>query len=68
MNTMCSSGQLLPPSPFPRSCALPRGSAVEGAARWAGILDYPEALFVKLAMQAELDAASIKLKTDVKAV
>ena len=39
----------------------------QGAARWARILGYPEALFVKLAMQAELDAAGIKLKIDVKA-
>jgi hypothetical protein len=30
-------------------------------------LGYPEALFVKLAIQAELDAAGIKLKIDVKA-
>jgi hypothetical protein len=30
-------------------------------------LGYPEALFVKLAMQAELDVAGIKLKIDIKA-
>jgi transcriptional regulator with XRE-family HTH domain len=44
-----------------------RGVSAERAARWARILGYPEALFVKLAMQAELDAAGIKLKIDVKA-
>jgi hypothetical protein len=41
--------------------------SAERAARWARILGYPEALFVKLAMQAELDAAGIKLKIDIKA-
>jgi hypothetical protein len=46
---------------------LIRGVSAERAARWARILGYLEALFVKLAMQAELDAAGIKLKIDVKA-
>ena len=44
-----------------------RGVSAERAARWARVLGYPEALFVKLAMQAELDAAGIKLKIDFKA-
>jgi len=44
-----------------------RGVSAERAARWARILGYPEALFVKLAMQAELDAAGIKLKIEVEA-
>lgn len=44
-----------------------RGVSAERAARWARILGYPEALFVKLAMQAALDAAGIKLKIDVRA-
>lgn len=44
-----------------------RGVSAERAARWARILGYPQALFVKLALQAELDAAGIKLKIDVKA-
>jgi plasmid maintenance system antidote protein VapI len=35
-----------------------RGVSAERAARWARILGYAEALFVKLAMQAELDAAA----------
>jgi transcriptional regulator with XRE-family HTH domain len=44
-----------------------RGVSAERAARWARVLGYPESLFVKLALQAELDAAGIKLKIDVKA-
>jgi plasmid maintenance system antidote protein VapI len=44
-----------------------RAVSAERAARWARTLGYAEALFVKLAMQAELDAAGIKLKIDVKA-
>jgi plasmid maintenance system antidote protein VapI len=35
------------------------------AARWARTLGYPEALFVKLALQAQLDAAGLKLRVDV---
>jgi transcriptional regulator with XRE-family HTH domain len=44
-----------------------RAVSAERASRWAATLGYPEALFVKLAMQAELDAAGIKLKIEVKA-
>jgi transcriptional regulator with XRE-family HTH domain len=44
-----------------------RAVSAERAARWARTLGYAEALFVKLAMQAELDAAGIKLRVDVKA-
>jgi transcriptional regulator with XRE-family HTH domain len=44
-----------------------RAVSAERAARWARVLGYPEALFVKLAMQAELDAAGIKLKIEVEA-
>jgi|SRR5690348_13177588 len=44
-----------------------RGVSAERAARWARTLGYDQALFVKLAMQAELDAAGIKLKIDVNA-
>jgi plasmid maintenance system antidote protein VapI len=35
------------------------------AAGWARALGYPEALFVKLALQADLDAAGLKLRVDV---
>ena len=52
-------------------CDIEKGRRVlsaERAARWARTLGYPETLFVELAMQAELDAAGIKLKIEVKAV
>jgi transcriptional regulator with XRE-family HTH domain len=51
-------------------CDVEKGRRVvsaERAARWARTLGYPEALFVKLAMQAELDAAGLRLKIDIKA-
>jgi transcriptional regulator with XRE-family HTH domain len=51
-------------------CDIEKGRRVvsaERAARWARTLGYPEALFVKLAIQAELDAAGIKLTIDIKA-
>lgn len=44
-----------------------RAVSAERAARWAHALGYPEALFVRLAMQAELDAAGIKLRVDIEA-
>jgi transcriptional regulator with XRE-family HTH domain len=44
-----------------------RGVSAKRAARWSRILGYAEALFVKLAIQAELDAAGIKLKIEIKA-
>jgi plasmid maintenance system antidote protein VapI len=44
-----------------------RVASAERAARWARTLGYPEAFFVKLAMQAELDAAGLRLKIDIKA-
>ena len=37
------------------------------AARWARAVGYPEAIFVKLALQAQLDAAGLKLRVDVTA-
>jgi transcriptional regulator with XRE-family HTH domain len=51
-------------------CDVEKGRRIvsaERAARWARTLGYPEALFVKLAMQAELDAAGIKLTISVEA-
>jgi transcriptional regulator with XRE-family HTH domain len=37
------------------------------AARWARALSYPEALFVKLALHAQLDAAGLRLGVEVTA-
>jgi transcriptional regulator with XRE-family HTH domain len=37
------------------------------ASRWARALGYPEALFVKLALQAHLDGAGLKLRVNVTA-
>jgi antitoxin HigA-1 len=51
-------------------CDIEKGRRVvsaDRAARWARTLGYPEALFVKLAMQAELDAAGIKLRIEIQA-
>jgi antitoxin HigA-1 len=39
----------------------------ERAARWARILGQPESVFVRLAMQGELDAAGLKYRVTIKA-
>jgi len=39
----------------------------ERAAKWAKALGYPEALFVKLAVQSELDAAGLKYRVEIEA-
>lgn len=39
----------------------------ERAAKWARILGYPESVFVKLAIQAELDAAGLKYRVEIEA-
>ena len=39
----------------------------ERAAKWAEVLGYPVWQFVKLAVQAELDAAGLKLKVEIEA-
>lgn len=44
-----------------------RRVSVERAARWAKVLGYPAPLFVRLALQDELDAAGLKLKVEVVA-
>lgn len=44
-----------------------RAVSAERAAAWARTLGYHEGQFVQLALQAELDAAGIKLKVDVSA-
>jgi transcriptional regulator with XRE-family HTH domain len=44
-----------------------RRVSVERAAKWAKALGHPAAVFVRLALQEELDAAGIKLKVSVAA-
>lgn len=44
-----------------------RAVSTERAARWARILGYPEAQFVRLALQAEVDAAGLKYRVQLKA-
>jgi len=39
----------------------------ERAAKWARILGYPESVFVRLAMQSELDAAGLKYRVEIEA-
>jgi transcriptional regulator with XRE-family HTH domain len=39
----------------------------ERAARWARLLGYPEPTFVRLAIQAGLDAAGLKHQVDIRA-
>jgi DNA-binding transcriptional regulator YiaG len=39
----------------------------ERAAKWAHILGYPESVLVRLALQAELDAAGLKYKVEIEA-
>jgi transcriptional regulator with XRE-family HTH domain len=44
-----------------------RSGSVERAAKWAKRLGYPISQFVTLALQAELDAAGLKLRVHVEA-
>ncbi len=39
----------------------------ERAAAWAQMLGYPESTFVRLALQAGLDAAGLRCKVDIEA-
>jgi antitoxin HigA-1 len=39
----------------------------ERAAKWARVLGYPESVFVRLAIQGELDAAGLRYKVDIEA-
>ena len=39
----------------------------ERAARWARVLKYPESVFVRLAIQSELDAAGLKYRVEIEA-
>ena len=44
-----------------------KGVSPERAARWARQLGYPEAQWVRLALQAELDAAGLKYRVEIAA-
>ena len=51
-------------------CDVEKGRKVvssERAAKWARILGYPESVFVRLAIQAELDAAGLKYRVEIEA-
>jgi transcriptional regulator with XRE-family HTH domain len=51
-------------------CDVEKGRKIlspERAARWARILGYPECVLVRLAIQAELDAAGLKYKVEIEA-
>lgn len=39
----------------------------ERAAKWARVLGYPESVFVRLAIQDELDAAGLRYKVEIEA-
>lgn len=39
----------------------------ERAASWARLLGYPESVFIRLAIQAELDAAGLKYRVEIEA-
>jgi transcriptional regulator with XRE-family HTH domain len=44
-----------------------KGLSPARAARWARLLGYPEAQWVRLALQAELDAAGLKYRVEIAA-
>lgn len=44
-----------------------RGVSADRAAKWAKALGYPPPLFVKLALQAQVNEAGLRLVVDVKA-
>jgi transcriptional regulator with XRE-family HTH domain len=51
-------------------CDVEKGRKIvspERAAKWAQILGYPESVFVRLAIQAELDAAGLKYRVEIEA-
>ena len=39
----------------------------ERAAKWARVLGYPESVLIRLALQAELDAAGLKYRVEIDA-
>lgn len=51
-------------------CDVEKGRKIvspERAAKWARILGYSESVFVRLAIQAELDAAGLKYRVEIEA-
>ena len=51
-------------------CDVEKGRKIvspERAAKWARILGYPESVFVRLAIQAELDAAGLRYRVEIEA-
>jgi antitoxin HigA-1 len=51
-------------------CDVEKGRKVVSprrAANWARVLGYPESVLVRLAMQAQLDAAGLKYRVDIEA-
>jgi antitoxin HigA-1 len=42
-----------------------KGVSPERAVRWARLLGYPEAQWLRLALQAELDAAGLKYRVEI---
>jgi addiction module HigA family antidote len=44
-----------------------KGVSPERAVRWARLLGYPEAQWLRLALQAELDAAGLKYRVEIAA-
>jgi transcriptional regulator with XRE-family HTH domain len=51
-------------------CDVEKGrktASPERAAKWARVLGYPESVFVRLAIQAELDAAGLRYKVEIEA-
>ncbi|HET6333751.1 MAG TPA: helix-turn-helix domain-containing protein [Polyangiales bacterium] len=44
-----------------------KGVSPERAARWARLLGYSEAQWLRLALQAELDAAGLKYRVEIQA-
>ena len=44
-----------------------KGVSPERAARWARLLGYSEAQWLRLALQAELDAAGLKYRVEIEA-
>jgi len=51
-------------------CDVEKGRKVvspERASRWARLLGYPESVFIRLAIQAELDAAGLSYRVEINA-
>lgn len=51
-------------------CDVEKGRKVvspERASKWARILGYPESVFIRLAIQAQLDAAGLRYRVEIDA-